>query len=87
MLNMQDARMFKIRDKKMDWSKIKNEFRLINENVKIDVPEDIHYVFGGMAPISVRFLERVVEKRGFLANENLLKLLPGRSIAPNAKAE
>ena len=78
MLNMQDARLFKLRDKKMDWKKIKNEFKLINENVKIDVPEDIHYVFGGMAPISIRLLERIIERRGFAPNSSLLNLLPGR---------
>ena len=87
LLNLQDARLFKMRDKKMDWNKIKNEFRLINENVKIDVPEDIHYVFGGMAPISVRLLERFIERRGFHANVNLINLLPGRSLTPPAKAE
>ena len=55
--------------------------------MKIDVPEDIHYVFGGMAPISVRLLERIVENKGFHKNHNLLHLLPGRSLAPHAKAE
>jgi len=87
MLNMQDSRLFKVKDKKMDWGKVKNEFRLINEEVKVDVPEDIHYVFGGLAPISVRLLERFVEKKGFAANANLLNLLPGRQIAPHAKSE
>ena len=40
-----------------------------------------------MAPISVRLLERIIEKRGFHANSVLLKMLPGRELAPPPKAE
>merc|ERR1712151_443532 len=87
MMNMQDAKLFRVKDKKMDWQKVKNEFKLINEEVKVDVPEDIHYVFGGMAPISVRLLERFVEKKGFANIGNLLQLLPGRYIRADDKSE
>ena len=52
-LNLQDARLLKVRDKKFDWNKIKQELSLVNEEVKLDNPNSIHYVFGGMAPISV----------------------------------
>ena len=30
-LNLQDARLIKVRDRKFDWSKIKSEFNIINE--------------------------------------------------------
>ena len=55
-LNLQDSRLLKIRDKRFDWNKIKSELDLVNEEVKIDQPQSIHYVFGGMAPISVSLL-------------------------------
>jgi len=67
----------KVRDKKFDWSKIKSELNLINEEVKIDNPTTIHYVYGGMAPISVSVLERMFAMKGFSAIERILKLLPG----------
>ena len=65
-LNLQDSRLFKLRDKRFDWNKIKNELQLINETVRIDNPQSIHYVFGGMAPISVSLIEKMIDNRGFL---------------------
>ena len=56
-MNLQDSRLLKLRDKRFDWHKIKSELNLINEEIKIDNPQTIHYVFGGMAPISVSVLE------------------------------
>ena len=66
MLNLQDSRLFKVKDKRFDWNKIKNELQLINETVNIADPQSIHYVFGGMAPISVSLIERMIESRGFI---------------------
>ena len=54
-----------MRDKKFDWNKIKQELNLVNEEIRIDDPQSIHYVFGGMAPISVSVLERMFESKGF----------------------
>ena len=66
MLNMQDSRLFKIKDKRFDWNKIKNELQLISDEVNIANPQSIHYVFGGMAPISVSLIERMVDFKGFI---------------------
>ena len=64
-LNLQDSRLLKLRDKKFDWSKIKQELNLVNEEIRIDDPRSIHYVFGGMAPISVSVLEYMFNLKGF----------------------
>ena len=86
-MNLQDSRLLKVRDKKFDWSKIKSELNLINEEVKIDNPTTIHYVYGGMAPISVSVLERMFAMKGFSAIERILKLLPGSQEQPSAREE
>ena len=41
----------------MDWGKLKKQFKLINEEVRINDPVDISFVFNGYAPLSVRFVE------------------------------
>lgn len=37
-MNLQDSRLLKLRDKRFDWPKIKSELQLINEEIKIDNP-------------------------------------------------
>jgi len=86
-LNLQDARLLKVRDKKFDWDKLKSELNLVNEEVKIDQPESIHYVFGGMAPISVSVLERMFALKGFQAIQRILNLLPGGESKPTLREE
>ena len=66
MLNLQDSKLFKLKDKSFDWKKVKNEFNLIAEEVNITNPQSIHYVYGGMAPISVSIIERMVQGKGFI---------------------
>jgi len=44
---------------------------LINEEVVMDRPEDISYVFSGLAPLSVRVIE-------FLLGEKGIKNIQGR---------
>lgn len=56
-MNLQDSRLIKLKDKRFDWNRIKTALNLINETVRIDDPTSIHYVFGGMAPISISLLE------------------------------
>ena len=63
------------------------ELNLINEEVKLDDPQSIHYVFGGMAPISVSLLIRMFEQRGFQAISRVLSLLPGGIINPAPRDE
>lgn len=80
MLNMQDSRLLKVRDKRFDWNKIKSELNLLPENEEMNIqnPTSIHYVFGGMAPITVSLIIRMFEQNGFSAISRVLNLLPGR---------
>ena len=45
-------------------------FSLINEEVRIDEPTEISYVFSGLAPLSVRFIELIMCNEGFKAMAN-----------------
>ena len=38
---------------------------MLSETVAIDKPTDINYVFGGYAPLSIRFIEKMFEMKGF----------------------
>lgn len=37
-LNLQDSRLLKVRDRKFEWNKIKSELNLVNEEIRIDDP-------------------------------------------------
>jgi len=52
-------------------------YTLIQEEVKIDKPESIHYVFAGLAPLSVRIIEMMFNAGGFNRMKEQLKLIPG----------
>ena len=54
--------------------------------MKIDKPEDIHYVFTGLAPLSVRIVEMMMNSGGFTRIKDLT-LIPGASIKPDNEAE
>lgn len=86
-LNLQDSRLLKVRDRKFEWDKIKSELNLVNEEIRIDDPQSIHYVFGGMAPISVSVIVRMFEARGFHAIKKILNLLPGGIVNPSQRDE
>lgn len=55
--------------------------------MKIDKPEDIHYVFSGLAPLSVRLVEMMMNQGGYSRIRELLKLIPGASINPDNEAD
>ena len=61
--------MFRVKDKKFDWPKIKKAFKLINEEVKVSDPVDISYVYNGYSPLSVKFIESVMMSHGFKGME------------------
>mmetsp|Transcript_9085 Transcript_9085/g.12359 ORF Transcript_9085/g.12359 Transcript_9085/m.12359 type:complete len:81 (+) Transcript_9085:1404-1646(+) len=66
-LNLQDARLLKLRDKRFDWNKIKSELGLVLDEDQPQPPVDrnIHYVFSFMAPISVSLINHMFVNRGF----------------------
>ncbi len=63
-----------MRDKGLDWAAIKDKFELIEEDINIQNPKSYSYVFGGLKPLSIRFIE-LLFKRGFKGMGNKCKLL------------
>lgn len=86
-LNLQDARLLKPRDKRFDWNKIKSEFELVIDE-ESPAPQDHFGVFSFLDPISVRLLERIFkDNRGFAGNSKVLNLLAGHQISPKPNEE
>lgn len=65
LMNLQDSKLLRVKDKKLDWNKVKKAFKLINEEVRINDPVDISYVYNGYSPLSVKFIETVMTSHGF----------------------
>ena len=58
LLNAEEKmKLFRKKQGKFDWEKIKREFTLINEEVDVENPIDISYVYSGYAPLSVKIIE------------------------------
>ena len=83
LMNLQDAGLFKLKDKKApgyydwNWEKIKNQFELLNEDCHLTTPSDISFVFNGFCPLSVRLIERLIDQQGMtaMAHKGLLKMI------------
>lgn len=85
---MQEAGLFRVKSKDViDWQKLKKEFSLITEEVNIANPTNISYVYGGYAPLSIRFIEILFEKEGFKNMASWLKLVPGPQKYPENERE
>ncbi len=85
LMNMQDGRLLRVKDKKLDWTKVKKTFKLINEEVRINDPVDISYVYNGYSPLSVKFIETVMTSHGFKTIDDskyhILTVLRGADVA------
>lgn len=64
-MSLQEAKLLRLKDKRFDWNKLKKIFKLINEEVRIQDPNDFSYVYNGYAPLSVKFLETIFNAGGF----------------------
>lgn len=70
LMNLQDAGLFKLKDKKApgyfdwNWEKIKNVLNLVNEDINLVSPSDFSFVHNGYAPISIRLIEMILENNG-----------------------
>jgi hypothetical protein len=78
-MNLQDAGLFKPKDKKVEWNwaKIKESYNLVNPDINFMEPSDISYILNGFAPLSVRIIELLIKNEG-ISNpvmKNLLKLI------------
>lgn len=60
MMNMADAKLVRVKDKKLDWAKLKKTFKLINEETRIQDPVDISYVYNGYSPLSIKLIETII---------------------------
>ena len=86
-LNLQDARLLKPRDRLFDWNKIKSEFELVIDE-ESQSQQDHFDVFSFLDPISVRLLERIFrDNRGFAGIAKVLNLLAGHKISPKPHEE
>ena len=84
-MNMQDAGLFKQRDKRApgyfdwNWEKIKTNFNLLpneEEGVNVQAPSDISYVHNGFAPLSVSIIEMILKDGvAALSQQGRLKLI------------
>lgn len=71
--NLEVAGLFRLRDKGLDWAAVKEKFELIEEDINIQNPKSYSYVFGGLKPLSIRFIETLFIKRGFKGMGNKCK--------------
>lgn len=70
LMNLQDSRLLRVKDKRLDWAKLKKVFKLINEETRIQDPVDISYVYNGYSPLSVKLIETVFMQGGFSKTED-----------------
>lgn len=76
--NLEVAGLFRQRDKGLDWAEVKERFKLIEEDIDIKNPKSYSYVFGGLKPLSVKFIETIFDKKGFKnVGSKLMSLIPG----------
>lgn len=78
MCNLENSGLFRLRDKGFDWQDVKEKYKLIEEDIDIKNPTSYAYVFGGLKPLSVKFIEYFIEKRGFKGiGKKMMELIPG----------
>eukprot|EP00347_Sterkiella_histriomuscorum_P010829 403374767 len=87
LMNLQDSKLLRVKDKRLDWPKLKKAFKLINEETRIQDPTDISYVYNGYSPLSIKLIETIFQSGGFAKTEEKLKILPGQHIYPPNEQE
>jgi len=81
LMNLQDAGLFKIKDKKApgyidwNWFKIKQDLKLVDDNCNLKQPDNVSYVHNGLAPISVKLIEKILETKGLSSLLPILKMI------------
>ena len=59
--NLVDAGIIRIRDKAFDWEKQVKNFEMITDELNLVTPKDYSYVFGGLSPLSIKYIEAMVD--------------------------
>jgi len=78
LMNLEKLGMFKLNEQKANWKAVKAAFKLINEDIDEENPQDIAYTHCMYAPLSIRLVERAC--KGMWADpatRKALQLLPG----------
>ena len=60
---------------------VRKQLKLIREDVSIEEPNDLAYVYSGYAPITARMLQVLERKGSFDAMDDSLKTMPGPAFA------
>lgn len=75
MMNLQDAGILRVADKKLDFPKVTKAFKLVNEDVVMSKPNDISYVYNGLRPLSVSIIETLIAEKGLKNITNYIKTI------------
>ena len=74
--NLEKFNVLKPQESSNYYNDIEKKLKLIYEDVDLNEPNDISYSYSGYAPISVRLIEKAMEK-GWKSIEDVLYKLPG----------
>jgi len=81
LMNLEKLGMFIENKTKGNWKAVKQAFKLINEDIDEENPQDFAYTHCMYAPLSVRLVERTCKGLwGDAATKRALQLLPGPTV-------
>jgi len=81
LMNLEKLGMFKQNEAKGNWKAVKAAFKLINEDIDEENPQDYAYTHCMYAPLSVRLVERACKGLwGDATTKRALQLLPGPTV-------
>merc|ERR1712070_397395 len=73
--NLERAGLLRYQQGRATWPQIKSKFDLLVE----DFMRDISYAYSGYAPLSVRLVEKALQRAGWQGCKEAMELLPGRA--------
>eukprot|EP00357_Protocruzia_adherens_P031928 CAMPEP_0114991808 /NCGR_PEP_ID=MMETSP0216-20121206/11580_1 /TAXON_ID=223996 /ORGANISM="Protocruzia adherens, Strain Boccale" /LENGTH=590 /DNA_ID=CAMNT_0002355181 /DNA_START=29 /DNA_END=1801 /DNA_ORIENTATION=- len=80
--NLERAGLFYKQETRSNWSTLDKKFKIINEDVNVQNPDDLSYVYSGYSPLGVKILD-MDKNFGWKGMTELLELLPGPTVPPN----
>ena len=85
--NLEKAEILKPQDNNNFYSDTNKKLQLFFENVDLNEPNDISYVYNGYAPILIRLLEKAISQGGWGSIQDTLKKTPGECNFPSNESE